>query len=207
MRAIRRRHPLRDRKWYQVLAIGLAGFGTLGVLVCLVPQPDLVGSAVGLSVGALGVTFTLWNWRTYSWWARAGLAVVTCLGIFSMGVRFTLALTDIDWRWILPALAAILFSLITPIAWPSAAHVVWREQTAPVTRLGRILLVASVSLASVAGVLGASAGIFARRMGAIEPVLSVTAALAFLVSSGMAFTFSYQLWPERPWLRIKEETE
>jgi hypothetical protein len=81
------------------------------------------------------------------------------------------------------------------------ADILWREQNTPVSKFGRAFLIASISLAPIAGVIGASAGLFARRLGIMRPVFSMTAALALLVSVGMAFAFSYQLWPERPWAK------
>lgn len=201
MKGQRARHPLARWRWFQVLPLSILVYGTLGALVWLVPTASVPALPVGVSLGVLGVVLALWNWRTYGWWARAGLSAVTSLVFHFLGARFTLALTDCAWRWILPGSAAFLVAWMVPALWPRVADILWREQNTPVSKFGRAFLISSISLAPIAGVIGASAGLFARRLGIMRPVFSMTAALALLVSVGMAFAFSYQLWPERPWAK------
>lgn len=69
----------------------------------------------------------------------------------------------------------------------------------PQTRVGRFILGASLSLAPVAGVLGASAGMFGSRFGELGLTYLIGGILSSVTAPGIAFAIAYQVWPARPW--------
>lgn len=103
------------------------------------------------------------------------------------------------WVWLVPILAAYLLAWMLPALKPRLSALLWQEQMAPETRIGRAVLAISLSLAPVAGVLGASMGMFASRLGEISASLIIGGTLMTMSSIGFAFAAAYQLWPERPW--------
>lgn len=73
----------------------------------------------------------------------------------------------------------------------------------PQTRIGRVLLAIGISIAPVAGTIGASIGMFGSRFDDIKGTLLFIAVLGTIGSLFLPFTFPYQLWPERPWATEK----
>ena len=191
-------HPLGRRPWWQVLSLALFTYGLLGALIWLHPVPDTTGLAVGGILVAIAIPVAMRNWRTYSWWARTSLGVVTSLFFLVLGARMLLALSA-EWSWLILALAGYGVALAIPAVWPKLSGLVWRELVTPRTKAGRAMMALGLSVLPIAGVLGASIGLFARRLGYWRPVMVVGACLALSGSIIWAFAISHQFWPERPW--------
>ena len=128
---------------------------------------QLVGTVSSFCV----LDFTIpWNRCTGLGWYYSG----------SIGLADAVTVS-LSLAWIFPALKPTLSSFL------------WREQTAPQTRLGQALLTTVITIVPVAGVLGASIGMYGSRFGETTFVLLVAASLGSVVSIGFAFAAAYQL--------------
>jgi hypothetical protein len=146
----------------------------------------------------VSVPLALWNWRTFSWWARASLGIASTLFFVVLGIRMLLYLSS-EWQWLALALIGYLVALGMPVASPSLSQVVWRELVTPTTKIGRALMVVAIGVLPIAGVLGASIGLHARGLGNLRAAMGIGAFLALSGSMVWAFSISHQFWPERPW--------
>jgi hypothetical protein len=75
---------------------------------------------------------------------------------------------------------------------PELSEFLWTEQTAPKTKVGKILLSALLSLAPIAGVLGASGGMYSSRSGSNRLTDIGIASLFSMVAIGLSFIFAHQ---------------
>jgi hypothetical protein len=125
------------------------------------------------------------------------------LFFFVMGTRAITSLSRDGWPWVIPGVIGYLSALSLPALGPGISALVWRELMAPQTRIGRAAMAVGLSLLPIAGVLGASTGLSARRLGIARPVMVIAAILALSGAIIWVFSVSHQLWPERPWGRAK----
>ena len=193
------KHPLSDRSWWQVGAIAAFSFGLLGTLIGLLPTYSSSALAVGLSLATVATAASLWNWRTYAWAARSATSMILSLMIFLLASRSLASVLGPMWMSVLLLLLVYLVSWLLPIVAPRLSARIWREQMTPQTRLGRGCLALSIAVAPVAGVLGASVGLFGHRFGQGDAIYLVGGLLAWVGALGISFAASHQLWPERPW--------
>ena len=199
MPVLPRRHPLARRPWWQVLPLAVFTYGLLGALIWLYPNPESGGLAAGAILVAIAIPVALWNWRTYAWWSRASLGILSSLFFFILGSRIVLTLSEPDWLWLLPCVAGYALAVTIPVFNPGLSNLIWRELVTPRTRLGRVAMALGLSLLPISGVLGASIGLFARRLGTLRPAMGIGAALVLSAAIIWAFAVSHQFWPERPW--------
>ncbi|NIS83579.1 MAG: hypothetical protein GTO14_26035 [Anaerolineales bacterium] len=160
-------------------------------------------------IALLATLASVWNWWTYNWWARISVNLFGGLLFLAMSFRAWMGVIPVIWTWLVPILGAYLLAWVLPIVNPNLSEFLWREQTAPRTRLGQAILRVSIAIAPVVGVLGASAGMFGSRLGELDLTLTLLGSLLSLVAIVFAFAASHQLWPERPWAKneAKETAE
>ncbi len=194
-----KRHGLAHWAWWQVLAISLLGFAPFGALPGFLPPISISVIRLGLLSAIPVVIAVMWSWWTYNWWARLAAPALWTILILATATRAWFLLIGITWIWMVPILSAYLLAWATPALNPRVSAVLWREQVAPQTRVGRALLVLALAIGPSAGVIGASVGLFGSRFGETEAVILAIAALSSAVAIGFAFAIAYQLWPERPW--------
>lgn len=194
-----RKHALAAWAWWQVLLASLLAFGLVGALPGLIPPISLPFIRLGLVMSLMAVVAAMANWWSYNWWARLALGVMVTLQFLAIGARAWSILVGLEWWWIVPAIGAYAVARALPLLRPGISSVLWREQVAPETRIGRLLLAIALGIGPSAGVIGASIGMFGSRAGELNAVFLVGGTLSATGSIGLAFALSYQLWPERPW--------
>jgi hypothetical protein len=182
------------------LGIGIFVFGTFGALISLIPSYSITALGIGIFLGGIGILIGMWNWWTYNWWARLGVMGIWSLLLLGITARAWMGVVDVIAAWLIPLLIAFIFGWLLPAISPQLSDFLWQEQTTPQTQVGRVLLAAGISLAPAAGAFGASIGIFGSRFGDINSTILIIAILGTISNVALPFTFSYQLWPDRPWI-------
>jgi len=193
------RHPNSHWAWWQALAASLFVFGLFGALPGFLPPISISAMKLGWFIGVPAVLAGVWSWWNFNWWPRIAFGVLLTLQILLAASRAWFLLIGITWVWLLPILLAYLLAWALPAIKPRVSAILWREQTAPQTRVGQIILVIALAIGPSAGVIGASLGMFGNRFGETDTVILVAAALMTSVAIGFAFAFAHQLWPDRPW--------
>lgn len=199
-----------DWPWWKVIGLLVFLFGVLTGLLTLVPYYSSVALAIGIGLSVAGTIPVVWLriWRTPNWWMEVAYAVVWPLFFLGLGARLLAAIIPVIWVWLIPLLAAYLLAWALPALNPALSALLWREQTAPQTRLGRGCLILMLPLAPVAGTIGASVGMFGSRFFEDRaPIYLIMGMLGSIVAIGMAFAFAYQYWPKRPWRKDEPEQE
>lgn len=196
-----KRHPNSHWRWWQALLASTFGLGIFGVLIGIVPPFSFDALKIGLILAAIGIVAGIWNWWNYDWWARLLMGGIWTMMITAITARAWMGVVPATEMWLVPLLCAFILGWALPAISPSLSKFLWQEQTTPQTRAGRALLAIGISVAPSAGVIGASIGMFGSRFGDIEGVLLFGAVLGTIGAVVIPFTISYQLWPERPWVK------
>lgn len=198
-----KKHPNAHWHWWQILGASIFAYGVSGSVIGLLPPFSVAGLLLGLALAVVAVVAALWSWWNYEWWARFIVTGIWTLMFFAMTARAWTAIVPSLGLWLVPFVITYLLSWALPIISPSLSEFLWREQTTPQTKLGRFLLAAGLSLAPVAGTLGAIIGMFGSRFGELSGTLLIIAILGSIATVIITFSVSYQLWPERPWAIAK----
>lgn len=196
-----------DWNWWKLLGACLGGFGTFGILLGLLPNYSLGALLIGLFLTLLITGMGLWGWKTSYLIPQILVTILFTTQILCIGVRFWMAIYGGVMPWFPIIALGYILAWVFPIIMPKLSELLWREQTAPQTKVGKILLSAVLSIAPVAGVLGASGGMFSSRYG--NSILTDVAigSLFTIVAVGLSFLFSYQiyLYRQRSKTKIKKD--
>jgi hypothetical protein len=197
------KHPNSHWRWWQALAASFIGLGIFGVVIGLVPPFSFDGLKFGLLLAVIGTLAGIWNWWNYDWWARLIMGGVWTLMIAAITARAWTSILPASRIWQVSLLFAFFLGWLLPAISPSLSKFLWQEQSTPQTRIGRGVLAICISIAPVAGAIGASIGMFGSRFGDSEVALLVGAGLGTVGTVIIPFAISYQLWPGRPWAKRK----
>lgn len=127
---------------------------------------------LGLAVGV----FAVWIGVQANYQRSKELTLLHHIGIVGvfaiMGLRYIDLSASLTWKTLFWFFLSIVAASVLPFANKRISSFLYREQTAPETKLGRMLFWFSFSLAPLIGVLGASLGQFASRSGMTNPALA-----------------------------------
>lgn len=195
-------HPNADWSWWKITGAGLIGFGLFGFIIAFMPPRSMIMQVLGITSIVFAVVIGIWNWKVYSCASRITLGALWSAQMLTIGI--------ISWTqvypplWVYPMVIAYIFAWTLPAFDPSFSKFLWREQTAPQTRLGRILLGLALSLAPIAGAVGAGVGMFGSRFDGTSRIYLISGPLFLVVAIGMAFSFAYQILPDCPWANLNK---
>ncbi|MEW6569025.1 MAG: hypothetical protein AB1449_12840 [Chloroflexota bacterium] len=195
----KRRGSLPVHRWplWKVVAAGL--FWLLWSALPLLIPPYVPGWAL-VACGALFFAMfgaTLWVYFRDNLWARSTLGFSAFPGVFTlMTSRAWLFALPISWQWLLPLWGAVVVAALLPFTAPKLSRVLWTEQTAPRTRLGRALMALLLVVGPSAGTLGAAWGMYGSRFLGQQPTMLGMAVLGSMMAVGCGFVASYNvvLW-------------
>ena len=204
MQERRDQSPIANLRWWQTLLLATFVHGIFAFVLVLVPHFSLNALYLGVAMATLSVIISVWNWRKYSWWSRLSTSLMMSLFFFAISARAWSEVFDIIWIWLLPILLLYILAWILPLISPSISQALWREQTAPQTRMGRAFMAIVLALAPLAGVLGAGFGMYGSRFGKAGAVNVVMGVLGLSLTCVLPFATMHQLWPKRPWANIAE---
>lgn len=195
------RHPTFGHwPWWRMLLGGLAECGGMGFVLAAVPPPfSPWGVRLGVLLGSVALLGWIWNWRAYGWWSRLSLAAAFSLLVLAMGMRGLHFVLPDFWVWAAPLQAAYLLAWVLPATSPGLSRLIYREQVAPRSRLGRGCLSIALAVGGTAGALGASLGMFGSRFEETSAVGWVIGVIGSAVAVGIASVNAWELWRDRPW--------
>lgn len=190
-------HPNAHWPWWKIAGSTLLGFSIFGAILALIPPVRTLTFILGLSSVVIAVPIGIWNWKSYSWLSRLLFSFLWTIQLLGIGIK--------TWIYNLPEIWVYPLSLIYVLAWilpgliPKFSEILWREQTAPQTKIGKYILGAAISLAPVAGAVGASLGIFTSRFNGLGKTYLIAGPLFITLAIAISFFFSHQIWSDLPW--------
>lgn len=192
---------------WKVVALGLAGYGPMsGFLYASLQMPPPIpagaSAAASILIVVLGVGFSVWSARAPGWIPRTGGGILIALLFLGVGLRFWAMVATGPWLWLVTLLFMALFVLawFLPAISGSLSAMIWREQVAPQSQIGRKVSRTLLALGlGGAGVVGASSGMALARTGAAGIAYLLVALGMSIVGVLIAQGFSHQLWPSTPW--------
>lgn len=199
------KHPNADWPWWKILPAGLIGMAGFGVLIGFLPYYSLSAMMIGLSLAFLGLAAGLWSWKTWNWWARLIGGGIWSLQVLAIAARAWEVLLRNHWFWMTPILFAYFLAWFLPALHSGFSEFLWREQTTPQTKVGRVLLGLMISIAPTAGTIGASVGMYSSRFGELSMGYITLGGLCSVGAIIIAFAISYQIWPDRPWAALETQ--
>ena len=201
------RWPLETWPMWKVVGASLVMHGGLAVLLVfssLTPPlfvPDQIRLVSAVLVG-FGLVCSIWSRANHSWWPRLGVGLVVWAFLLGIALRSWAAVASGS----LLALATILTTVLAISAWAlptisySISTRIWREQSAPRSRVGRAILHWGLGVGiGGAGVLGATIGMGMARSGGASIVYLFAGIGMTVVAFLMAQGYSHRMWEERPW--------
>lgn len=181
-----------DWTWWKLVVVFLGGFGIFGVLLGLLPNFSLEALIIGILFNVLITGMGLWSWKSSNLTPKVLLLILFTFQLLGVGIRFWITIYKGFLPWF-PILAlGYLLAWFIPIIMPELSEFLWTEQTAPKTKVGKILLSVFLSLAPIAGVLGASGGMYSSRSGSNRLTDIGIASLFSMVAIGLSFIFAHQ---------------
>jgi hypothetical protein len=202
LQRVRRRnqkHPASHLRSWQIIAASVLSFGGFGLVFALIPPFSMDALKIAAIVTFVAVIVAFWNWMTYDWWARLAISAILSLQVLGITARAWLGVPPSIWPWLFPTLLIYIAAWILPATMPRLSRLIWREQSAPQTRLGRALMALMIGLVPIVGGFGAGFGMFGSRFGEAQIVYIVLGILGTFSAAIISFATMYQLWPERPW--------
>jgi len=194
-----KRRPASSWPWWKVVPLTVVVFGFFGAMLGFLPPVSSATIRLGLLLSVPVIIAVLWSWWTYNWWARLAAVGLWTLQFLAIAMRGWSIVLGFTWLWLAPILSAYILAWAMPALNPRLSAILWGEQVAPRTRVGRTVLGLALAVGPSAGVIGASVGMFGSRFGGTDMVILAIAALSSAVAIGFAFAFAYQVWPDRPW--------
>jgi len=193
------KHLNADWPLWKILGAAIIGLGVFGLIIAFMPPYSPLTISIGIGSIIVGTGVAIWNWKYYHWPSRFASSFFWSLQVLTIGIR---AWLEVYPRiWLTPIIICYFLAWILPGLAPAFSKLLWREQNSPQTRLGRIILGVIISMAPVAGAVGASIGMFTTRFSGISGTYLIMGPGFLILATSMAFAFSYQIWPYTPWTR------
>jgi hypothetical protein len=178
---------------------GLFGSGVFALAIAFLPSYSALGLTLAILLTLTASILAAYNVKRDNWWTQVAGSAIWSIELMGAAVRGWDSVVSGFWVWALPIMGAYAAAWVLPIYARELSVKLWREQNAPQTKLGRVIMAIVLSVFPVAGVLGAQVGMYGTRAGHMDSVMLFIAVVASVTSIGLAFTISYQFWPKRPW--------
>jgi len=191
--------PVSTYPWWKIFGLPLALFTPLSILLVIIPptgESPWVGFAVGIVfIGMVPlIVARLWD----AWWAAYALAGVLSAELLLIAIRIWLLLLPPNPNWLAPLVLLYVVAWAIPLVMPKLSAVLWREQTAPKTTLGRGCLGIALGIGGAAGGIGAVFSFYAPVAGGIPIGLVVIAVGASLLVITISHVLAHQIVAQRP---------
>jgi hypothetical protein len=177
----------------------LRAYGEPQRIYLVSPTAIALGAAVAVICGGVAI----WNWARYTWWSRVAAVATFSLVFLIVAARGFAYLPASPWLWGTPLLAAYALAWVLPAIGPQIAELLYWEQLAPRTRLGRGCLGIGLGLAGSAGAIGAGLGLFSSRFGDLAVGYLIASTLSAIGAIDVAFVNAWELYSERSGLRAR----
>ena len=195
---------------WKAVGMGIVLYGLmasfLAVAFLLPPMISHRATLIALSFSVLpvGVLFSVWSWRSFTYYPRLGGSLIVASVVLAVGIRSWVAILAGSWAWLVVGILVIAFAVAwaMPAISGSLSETLWREQIAPQTRLGRSVMKWALAVGlGGGGALGAGLGLSFSRAGDYGTVHLLIAILSSVIAVFLGQSLSQQLWPDRPWAK------
>ena len=123
---------------------------------------------------------------------------------FLLGLRFFHMAAKLSWNLIGWLLLGMLPIAILPFVDKKLSELLYREQVAPQTKIGRIIFTISLGIAPIIGVLGASWGRVLSRGGSSSSFIAIGYLMYFATLGGIFFSFHMYATDQFRWITRKK---
>ncbi len=184
------------RKWplWKVILLPLTTLSFTSILLIFLPTgPSFIAVFTGISHTLLGTAFFIITARTFHSWGY--IYIHSCLFLlYATGLRAFDAIRPLSTGWVIVLLIPYALAWLLPHIQPTISTIMFREQMAPQTKLGKgCLRIALVGLPTI-GSTAALTGLYFSRINE-ENTISLVAGLLLVYSAlAGAQAISHQLW-------------
>jgi len=187
--------------FWRGVALSIAVFGALGILLAIVPAYSSVAAVVATILSITGVVVTSWGIRSRKWWLQLAYWDIFLLFFMGMGMRAWYALLDRASFWVVLVSAVVLHTVAWTFPWilPRLSARMAQEQLTPTTRGGRFVQVFSLSL--IPGIAGLVYLVqrLTQEKGMERLDTFLIAVVGSVIAIGGPQAISHQYWEKKPW--------
>jgi hypothetical protein len=143
-----------------------------------------------IALGVIAANWGRWGSPRWSEWAASFIFIAQFVTI---GLRAWGAATSVPWLAATAIVGLFLAAWTLPLIFPGFSSWLWREQVAPQSKVGRIVLGLSLAILPTIGVVAAGAGTLLSAAGQTDTGWMIVAVLAFIASLIWGHSTSHQL--------------
>jgi len=200
--------PIEDWPLWKLVGLILISNGALAIMLTFIPYYHSTALIFGIILLVTGMISFIYTIRKKNWWAGVVFQNTWPLLFFAMGARSLISQLPNGWIWITLLLACYILAWLIPVLDPKLSALLWREQTAPETRLGKGYMGVFMKFSPTIIALGPISGIYLSRHGYYNVGVLIFGIFSCLISIVLGQLISHQIWPKRPWAQQEEsETE
>ena len=200
--------PAENMPLWKLIGLWFISQGSFVAMLTFIPDYHPIALSLGLVLVFTGLITFICSRQTRDWRAVVVFQNTWPLLIFAMGARSLISQLPNGWIWITLLLACYILAWLIPAIDPKLSALLWREQTAPETRLGKGCMGFFMKFSPSIMALGPISGIYLSRHGYDNVFFLVFGISMCLLSIILGQLISHQLWPKRPWAQQGEsETE
>ncbi len=178
--------------WHAPLVIVLLlGFCAVATFF---PYTSGLALVAGLGLMVLGGLAAVWYWLSANRFAAWLVGNALALAFLLVALRFWEAVVPSPYIWLVLPVGAYLLASVLPFLSPALSGLVFREEYAPQTALGRGCLAIALALGPSIAVVGAVLGLFSYRLAGRGSTFLVAGAFGSGIAILLAFTFTYAIF-------------
>jgi len=200
--------PAESMPLWKVLGLYIFSYGAFATMLTFIPYYHPIALVIGIILFITGLIAFICIRQTSDWRAVVVVQNTWPLLIFAMGARSLISQLSNGWIWVSLLLACYILAWLIPVLDPKLSALLWIEQTAPETRLGKGCMRVFIKFSPTIIALGPISGIYLSRHGYRNVGLLVFGIGMCLLAIILGQLISHQIWPKRPWAQQDEsETE
>ena len=196
--------PIEAWPLWKLVGLILISSGALAIMLTFIPYYHSTALILGIILLVTGVISFIYTIRKKNWWAGVVFQNTWPLLFFAMGARSLISQLPNGWIWIALLLACYILAWLIPVLDPKLSALIWREQTAPETRIGKGCMGFFLKFSPTIMALGPIGGIYLSRHGYDNIFFLIFGIGMCLLAIILGQLISHQLWPKRPWAQPEE---
>ena len=196
--------PAENMQLWKLLGIYIFSYGAFVAMLTFIPDYHPIALVIGIILFITGLIAFICIRKTSDWRAVVVVQNIWPLLIFAIGARGLISQLSNGWIWISLLLVCYILAWLIPVLDPKLSALLWREQTAPETRLGKGCIGVFIKFSPTIMALGPISGIYLSRHGYYNVCVFIIGILFCPLAIVMGQLISHQIWPKRPWAQPEE---
>jgi hypothetical protein len=180
---------------WKLAALSFASYTAFAAMLAILPYFSPLILLAGFMLSGIATISGVVYLRRKSPAARCLSLVGFPTLLFGIGLRSWSAILGNGGAWLAVLVAAYFVAWLLPFLSPRISTFLFREQTTPRTKAGKVALAIVLALAPSAATLGTLTGMYLPRLGRQHEAMLILAILATVGGLGCAQAFSHQLRP------------